>query len=94
MTVRWSTRAVDDLESICEFVERDSPEAARRIAQTICDGCESLSQFPLRGRSHKSHAGVRELVFAPLPYIAVYRVIGNAIEIIGVYHGARVKYRL
>jgi plasmid stabilization system protein ParE len=34
-------------------------------------------------------SGWRELVFAPLPYIAVYRVRKEAIEIARIFHGAQ-----
>jgi toxin ParE1/3/4 len=33
--------------------------------------------------------GTRELVLTPLPYIVVYRVREDAIEILHVYHGAQ-----
>jgi plasmid stabilization system protein ParE len=33
--------------------------------------------------------GRRELVFAPLPYIAVYRVSDHSVEIIRIYHSAQ-----
>jgi plasmid stabilization system protein ParE len=35
MEVRWSMPAAEDLERICEWIERDNPESARRIARTI-----------------------------------------------------------
>jgi plasmid stabilization system protein ParE len=39
MELRWSVLAANDLEQICERIERDNPEAARRVAKTIYDGC-------------------------------------------------------
>ena len=30
MEIRWSIPAAEDLERICERIERDNPEAARR----------------------------------------------------------------
>lgn len=39
MEVRWSLPAAEDLENICEWIERDNPEAARRVARTIYDEC-------------------------------------------------------
>jgi plasmid stabilization system protein ParE len=56
------------------------------VAKTIYDGCESLINSPHRGRKGKQ-AGTRELVFSPLPYIAVYRV--DIVEILHIWHGAR-----
>ena len=49
MQVRWSLPATEDLERICERIERDNPEAARRIARTIYDGCARLKDFPYIG---------------------------------------------
>lgn len=81
--------AADDLERICERIERDSPEAARRVAQTIYGGCERLKDFPYIGRASSRVAGRRELVFPPLPYIVVYAVTEGAVEISRIYHGAQ-----
>ncbi len=89
MEIRWSAPAADDLERVCERIERDSPEAARRVAKTIYDGCSSLGEFPHRGRASLRMAGRRELVFPSLPYIAVYQVTARGIEISRIFHGAQ-----
>ena len=89
MQVRWSIPAAEDLENICEWIERDNPEAARRVARTIYDECDRLKDFPNLGRSSRRMAGRRELTFAPLPYIVVYQVMPMAIEISRIFHGAQ-----
>jgi plasmid stabilization system protein ParE len=33
--------------------------------------------------------GTRELTFSPLPYIAVYLVKGDTVEILHIWHGAQ-----
>jgi len=88
MEVRWSLPA-EDLEQICEWIERDNPEAARRVARTIYDECGRLKDFPNLGRTSRRMTGRRELTFAPLPYIVVYQVTPNAIEISRIFHGAQ-----
>ncbi len=50
MEVRWSIPAAEDLERICERIERDNPEAARRVAETIYSGCFRLKDSPSLGR--------------------------------------------
>jgi len=77
------------LENICEWIERDNPEAARRVAQTIYYECGRLKDFPNLGRASRRMAGRRELTFAPLPYIVVYQITPNAIEISRIFHGAQ-----
>ncbi len=89
MNIRWSVPAADDLERICAWVERDHPEAARRIAATIYNGVSQLEDFPELGRASSRVKGWRELVFPPLPYIVVYRVQADFIEIARVFHGAQ-----
>ena len=89
MQVRWSLPATEDLERICERIERDNPEAARRIARTIYDGCARLKDFPYIGRASSRMTGRREVVFSPLPYIVVYQVTQQAVEISRIFHGAQ-----
>jgi plasmid stabilization system protein ParE len=38
MEIRWSVPAADDLERICDWMERDNPEAARRPSSRIPRG--------------------------------------------------------
>lgn len=64
MEVRWSLPAAEDLERICERIERDNPEAASRVARTIYDGCARLKDFPQLGRASSRMTDRRELVFS------------------------------
>jgi addiction module RelE/StbE family toxin len=89
MEVRWSAPAAEDLERICAWIERDNPEAARRVAMTIYEQCARLKHFPYLGRDSERMEGRRELTFTPLPYLAVYQVKENAIEISRIFHGAQ-----
>lgn len=86
--IRWSPEAVDDLEHIVDYIRLDKPGAARRIARTIYSAIETLRRSPHRGRQGRI-AGTRELIFAPLPYIAVYRMHDDAIEVVRIWHSAR-----
>jgi addiction module RelE/StbE family toxin len=88
MEVRWSTLAFEDLERIFKRISKDNPTAAERAVNTIYNGCTALQTFPFRGRIGRMK-GRRELVFAPLPYIVVYRVKDQVVEISRVYHGAQ-----
>jgi addiction module RelE/StbE family toxin len=89
MEIRWSIPAAEDLERICEWIERDNPAAAKRIANIIYNGIAKLRILPGLGRVSSRMSGWRELVFAPLPYIAVYRVREEVIEIARIFHGAQ-----
>jgi toxin ParE1/3/4 len=89
MQVSWSVRAAEDLERICAWIERDNPEAACRVASTIYNGCQELETFPYKGRVSRRMSGRRELVFPSLPYIVVYQVKEDAVEISRIFHGAQ-----
>ena len=89
MQVRWSIPAAEDLEHICEWIERDNPDAGRRVARTIYDECGRLKDFPNLGRASRRMARRRELTVAPLPYIVVYQVKPDAVEISRIFHGAQ-----
>jgi toxin ParE1/3/4 len=88
MQVRWTRPAAEDLERIARRIQQDNPAAALRIAKTLYDRCMTLKTFPNRGRIGRI-AGTREVVFVPLPYIAVYRVKDDAVEILRIYHSAQ-----
>jgi len=48
----------------------------------------ALALFPKQGRPGRTK-GTRELAFSPLPYVAVYRVKDEVVEIVRVLHGAQ-----
>jgi toxin ParE1/3/4 len=88
MKVRWSPEAATDLTSITQYIRRENAAAALRVARIIYRSAAELDKFPLRGRPGRVN-GTRELVISPLPYIVVYRIRENFIEIAKVLHGAQ-----
>lgn len=88
MRIRWTTRAADDLAGIVEHIRKDNPEAARRVAQTIFDGIAGLRTFPNRGRQGLVE-NTRELVLTPWPYIAVYEILNDQVQVLRIRHGAQ-----
>jgi plasmid stabilization system protein ParE len=49
---------------------------------------QGLKNAPYLGRPGRIE-GTRELLFQPMPYIAVYRVIEQTIEVWRIYHTAQ-----
>jgi toxin ParE1/3/4 len=90
MQIRWAPKAADALEGIFDYISRDNPAAAQRVAQTIYEGAARLGAFPGSGRRGRVE-GTRELSLPPLPFIVVYRVLERAlaVEIVNVIHGAQ-----
>ena len=58
------------------------------MALTIYERIDSLTAFPLLGRPGRA-GDTRELVIPGLPYLAVYRLKGDVIEVSRVLHGAQ-----
>jgi toxin ParE1/3/4 len=85
MTVVWSRRAVDHLIHLRRHIAQDSPAAAASVAQRILDCVALVSEHPAIGRPGRV-AGTRELVVPQTPYIIPYRVRGNTLAIIAVFH--------
>lgn len=51
MTVlRWTEQAVQDLESIRDFIERDSPRYGRLVVERLVDATDRIEIFPMSGR--------------------------------------------
>jgi toxin ParE1/3/4 len=85
----WSARALNDVRRIGEYIRRDNPGAARRLAQQIKSAARRLTQFPLSGRTLPEFpdASYREVIVRN--YRIIYEPVGGDIEILTVVHGMR-----
>lgn len=88
--VRWSPRAADDFESICEFLGRDSERYARWFAEQVVRVVESIPRHPrLGGMVPEYHRDdLRERLVNK--FRIVYRLYGSVVEIVTIVHGARI----
>lgn len=85
----WSPRAADDLQEICEFIERDSKQYASIVAQRIIDAVERIGNMPESGSivPEYDRRDLRECFVHH--YRIIYRLRADAIEIVMIRHGAR-----
>ncbi len=88
MRVRWLRKALANLNAEAEYIARDNPDAAVRVVGAITAAVDHLAKHPAMGRAGRV-PGTRELVVPNLPYIIPYRVRGEAVEILRVFHAAR-----
>jgi toxin ParE1/3/4 len=89
MTPIWSPEALEDLAALRAYIEQENPAAARRVARHILQNVETLlPSNPAMGRPGRV-PGTRELVIPRTPFVVPYRVIGETIQILRVFHGAR-----
>lgn len=87
--VRWTLQASEDLDSIAQFIAKDSPPYARLFVADVLQAVERLSRFPKSGRivPELNDPVVREVILGN--YRVVYRLKTKLIELLTVYHGAR-----
>lgn len=85
--ITFADAAVADLQRIREHIGQDNPAAASRIAVQIVAACDRLEHLPQRGRPGLV-SGTRELA-ALWPYVIVYRIDPEVVEILRVWHGAQ-----
>lgn len=85
----WSSEAVADLAALRAYIAQDDPAAAQRVALHIIRNVETLlPNSPEMGRPGRV-PGTRELVIPRTPYIVPYRLVGNTIQVLRVFHSAR-----
>ena len=66
---------------------QDSPAAANRVAVQLLAACDRLEYLPERGRPGLV-PNTRELV-ALWPYVIVYRVTPDGVQVARIWHGAQ-----
>jgi toxin ParE1/3/4 len=86
--IEWLRAALDNLNAVAEYISRDNPIAAARAVAAIVKAVENLERFPASGRPGRI-SGTRELVVSGTPYIVPYRVRGDVVQLIRVFHAAR-----
>ena len=87
--VVWSPEAIEDLQSIAEYIQRDSEFYARAVVTKILDVSRSVKDFPLIGRivPELENENIRErFVYS---YRLIYQIKTQQILIVAVIHGRR-----
>lgn len=87
--VVWTLRATADLESIVEYIFRDSEFYATAVARELIAAARSLTTFAERGRMVPEYEEptVREIIVRR--YRLIYRVKPERIEVLRIIYGAQ-----
>lgn len=88
MKIVWSATAVANLVEIRDYIEEDSPKAARRVAEKILASVEKLARHPYLGHPGRE-PGTREFIVPGTPYIIPYQVLNAWLVGLAVLHAAR-----
>ena len=86
MKLRWTPRAVSDLEEIADYLLAVRPEAWNTLLARVELTLDYLLQFPNMGKTGLA-AGTREFVLSGTPYIIVFRLKDDVVQILSVRDG-------
>ncbi len=87
--VIWAPQAIEDVEAIRTYVARDSAHYADLVVERIVATAARLESHPRSGRvvPELGDDAIREVIHGN--YRIVYRVRHDVVEIVTVFHGAR-----
>jgi len=85
MRIRWTPAAAADLQNISDYLKEHHPQYRQPTMRKLYERMRALKNAPYLGRPGRIEE-TREILFSPLPYIAVYRVTEQSIEVWRVWH--------
>lgn len=88
MRLEWTAPAAGQFERAQDYYHSLNPMAATLMAVRIVEAAQRLCDQPLVGRPGRV-SGTRESVVARTPYLLVYRIRHEAVEILHVWHEAQ-----
>ena len=88
MRVRWTRRALREQDEAFEWIVAEHRAAAAEVIDRIRAASRLLGEQPRIGRPGRV-PGTRELVVNRTPYVLVYRVAAETVDILAVMHQAR-----
>jgi len=86
--IRWLRTALHNLDEEATYIAADDPQAARLVVERVLNAVEMLASQPALGRPGRV-PGTRELVVGNTRYVVPYRVRGQVVEVLRVFHTSR-----
>jgi plasmid stabilization system protein ParE len=88
LEVYWLRKALLNLDEEVTYIAQDNAQAAQQVVERIVRAVDLLKHQPGLGRPGRV-PGTRELPVADTRYLVPYRVRGQRIEILRVFHTSR-----
>ena len=88
MNLVWLPAAIANRDSQLEYIAQTNIRAALKQGDRIAHQVVQLIEHPEIGRAGRIE-GTRELVINRTPFILVYRINGDRIELLRLLHGAQ-----
>jgi len=88
-TLKWSEEALEDIESIATYIEKDSPTYAKSVVLKFFEKAEILQEFSELGRKvpEINDTKIREIFV--YSYRLIYKLNEQDILFVAVVHGRR-----
>ncbi len=89
MKVVWTNTAVDHLQSIHDYIARDSKVYANRVVNKLLNRSQQIAEFPYSGRTvaEFQNESIREVISRP--YRIIYRIKVKQIDVLAVVHSSQ-----
>jgi plasmid stabilization system protein ParE len=88
MRVKWLRKALRNLDDEATYIAADDAAAPLLVVKRVLDAVSMLAEQPSLGRLCRV-PGARELIMAKTRYVVPYRVRGETVEILRVFHTSR-----
>jgi toxin ParE1/3/4 len=87
--VHWAESALDDLKDLLDFVRKDSPAYADRLAVRLTGATRTLASFPKLGSivPEIQQDAIREIWVRP--YRVIYVIRGDDCHVMAIAHASR-----
>ena len=89
LTLDWSEEALEDIESIATYIEKDSPTYAKSVVSKFFEKAEILQEFSELGRKvpEFNDTTIREIFV--YSYRLIYKISKEKILLVAIVHGKR-----
>lgn len=88
MRVRWLQKAIKNLDAEADYIAQENLTAAAEMFVYIKTKVDALSEFSSLGRPGRV-PGTRELIIDKYPFVVPYRVVGEELHVLRVFHTRR-----
>lgn len=87
--LEWSNEALEDIEAIATYIEKDSPAYAKSVVSKIFEKAEIIRYFTQLGRivPELNDSTIREIFV--YSYRLIYKIDSNTVLFVAVIHGKR-----
>jgi len=89
LKLEWSEEALEDIESIATYIEKDSPIYAKSVVSKFFEKAEILQEFSELGRKVPEFNDIRIREIFIYSYRLIYQVREKKVLFVAVVHGKR-----